>query len=322
MKIVFRIILALLLTTAWVDTAHAQNPKRTKHYKQKAKKLKKPSKEPKEYIPVATEDGDGDGVPNYYDHCPDTPKGQTVTTFGCPPDRDEDGFPDDVDPCPDEWGSKENKGCPPMDRDKDGILDKDDKCPDVPGEPRFAGCPDSDKDGIPDYKDECPNEKGNAPSGCPSKVAENKDTDNDGVPDFNDKCPKVPGIKENKGCPEMKPEDKAAIKAAFENLLFETSKDVIKQSSYQSLNELAKVLMKYPETSLRLEGHTDDQGGEEDNLDLSQRRADAVKIYLTNRGVSDYRISAKGYGESRPVDTNDTAEGRKHNRRVEMNIDY
>ena len=317
------IILLIVLSFGIVHSVEAQNPKRTKVYKKKAKKIKKPSKEPVDYNPRGVRDTDGDGVPNYYDHCPNTPKGQTVTTFGCAPDRDRDGFADAIDPCPDEWGPKDNKGCPYSDRDNDGILDAEDVCPDTPGERRFLGCPDTDGDGIQDSKDNCPQEKGiPANQGCPQKLAANKDSDNDGIPDFRDKCVYTPGIPENKGCPEMKPEDKEAIKAAFENLLFETGKDIIKSSSYPSLRELANVLKKYPETSLKLEGHTDNQGDDDSNLDLSQRRADAVKNFLMNNGVPGNRITAKGYGETRPVDTNDTATGRTHNRRVEMKIDY
>jgi outer membrane protein OmpA-like peptidoglycan-associated protein len=214
-------------------------------------------------------------------------------------------------------------GCPALDTDGDGILDKDDKCPHVKGEPRFGGCPDTDGDGIADEFDKCPDVKGaRAYQGCPQVVEANADSDNDGIPDFKDACPDEPGVPENKGCPEMSEEDKAAILAAFENLLFESGKDVIQTSSHESLKELAAVLVKNAGANLRLEGHTDNVGDDDANLDLSDRRTKAVKLFLVNQGVKRSRISATGFGETRPVTTNDTADGRKQNRRVEMKIDY
>lgn len=310
----------LLITSVQYDVA-AQNPKRTKHYKKRNKKKKKPSDEKIDYKP-SQKDTDGDGVANYYDHCPNTPKGQVVTTFGCPPDRDKDGFPDSEDPCPDDWGPKDNDGCPYLDKDKDGILDKDDECPDVAGERRFLGCPDTDGDGIQDSKDKCPKVRGVTPDGCPQELQANSDRDNDGIPDFKDSCPDQPGVPANKGCPEMTPEEKEAIKAAFENLLFETGKDIIKKHSYESLRELAKVMQHNQGAYLKLEGHTDNVGDDAANMDLSQRRADAVRDFLVNEGVKYDHVTPIGYGETRPVDSNDTVEGRKHNRRVEMIIEY
>ncbi|HEY8401543.1 MAG TPA: OmpA family protein, partial [Cytophagaceae bacterium] len=142
----------------------------------------------------------------------------------------------------------------------------------------------------------------------------------DGVSDYEDLCPKTPGVKHNKGCPEIKPEEQAALKKAFENLLFESGKDVIVSSSFSSLDELAKVLRNNPKYKLHLEGHTDNVGDDQANMDLSKRRAMAVKNYLTSKGVSATRITTDGFGETKPIDTNDTEEGRHRNRRVEMNI--
>jgi hypothetical protein len=92
-----------------------------------------------------------------------------------PPDRDLDKIPDEVDACPDEAGppNKDPKrnGCPVHDRDGDGILDEQDACPDKPGipypDPKGNGCPDSDNDGLPDPIDQCVNEPGPPPTGCP-----------------------------------------------------------------------------------------------------------------------------------------------------------
>ena len=105
-------------------------------------------------------------------------------------------------------------------------------------------------------------------------------------------------------------------------MLFETGKDVIMPSSYQALNELASIMNKNTASKLHLEGHTDNVGNDANNMDLSDRRAKAVRAYLGAKGISTERITAVGYGETRPKTTNVTVEGRQKNRRVEMNIAY
>lgn len=107
---------------------------------------------------------------------------------------------------------------------------------------------------------------------------------------------------------------------AQDNLLFETGKSVILQSSYNSLNELAKWLKENTNFNLELVGHTDSQGMDSYNLKLSQNRANAVKTYLEKQLVEGTRIIASGKGESEPIATNDTAEGRAKNRRVVFTI--
>jgi outer membrane protein OmpA-like peptidoglycan-associated protein len=314
MKCIQLTLLAFLISIF----ASAQNPSQTAKRNKAAKKAARHSKhEPYEYVP-STHDSDGDGVEDYTDKCPGTPRGTKVTTFGCPPDTDFDGIYDDDDQCVNEPGPKDNRGCPYGDKDKDGILDKDDDCPDVAGLAKFKGCPDTDKDGLMDAKDKCPNEYGPIEfGGCPDT-----DVDGDGVPDHKDLCPKTPGVISNKGCPQMSPEQEKALKHAFDNLLFESGKDIIMEGSYASLNELGKVLIKDEKAKLYLEGHTDDVGNDHDNLDLSRRRAISVKKYLTDMSVSESRIRTDGFGETRPICLDPTDECRKKNRRVEMNIYY
>lgn len=310
---------ALLLLALFSSTAvFAQNPKQSAKRAKETKKAARHSKhEPYEYVPVI-HDSDGDGVEDYTDKCPGTPRGTKVTTFGCPFDTDFDGLYDYEDMCVNEPGPRDNKGCPYADKDGDGVLDKDDDCDDIPGLPQYKGCPDTDKDGLVDAKDRCPNEYGPIEfGGCPDT-----DVDGDGVPDHQDLCPKTPGVKSNKGCPKMNPEQEKALKHAFENLLFETKSDVIKQESYSSLNELGKVLIKDDKAKLYLEGHTDDVGNDNDNLDLSRRRAVSVKKYLMEMGIADSRIRTDGFGETRPVCGEQTDDCRHRNRRVEMNIYY
>lgn len=311
-------ILTLLTVLTFCGIAVAQNPSQSKQHEKAMKKAaKKSHHEPYEYQPHAA-DTDGDGVNDYTDKCPDTPKGHKVTTFGCPFDTDFDGLYDYEDSCVTEPGPRENHGCPWGDKDKDGITDNVDQCPDAAGPKENKGCPwgDRDKDGIIDKEDKCPDVPGLAKyKGCP-------DTDGDGIPDDEDLCPKVPGIKENRGCPPIKKEDEAVIKRAFDNLLFKTGEDVILPSSFKSLNELAAMMQKNPTMKLHLEGHTDDVGDDAANMLLSENRAKSVKRYLTNYGIKESRIYTAWYGETRPKSTNDTEQGRKLNRRVEMNLTY
>ena len=166
--------------------------------------------------------------------------------------------------------------------------------------------------------DNCPKEKGTFElKGCPPK-----DSDLDGIPDVDDLCPKTAGILELRGCPPLKPEEKEALKRAFDNLLFETGSDVIIESSFASLNDLAKVMMNNPATKLRLEGHTDDVGEDNSNLLLSRKRAAAVEKYLEDRGITAARITSEGFGETRPKLPNTNDGNRKVNRRVEMILLY
>ncbi|MFP3593724.1 OmpA family protein [Chryseobacterium sp. SIMBA_038] len=87
-----------------------------------------------------------------------------------------------------------------------------------------------------------------------------------------------------------------------------------------NLDKLAKVLVDNPDTNINVYGHTDSKGADDYNMKLSQRRADAVKAYLAGKGIASSRMFAKGEGESMPVATNDTDEGRAKNRRVEFAI--
>ena len=296
--------------------ALAQNPEQTDKYKKKSKKGEREKEYLKGTFKPTGRDADGDGVSDYTDKCPNTPKGEKVTSFGCPFDTDFDHIYDYEDRCVNEKGPRENGGCPWGDKDADRIPDNEDECPEFAGIPKFRGCPDTDKDGIKDSEDACPEEFGKAENrGCPQSA---KDTDGDGLFDNEDLCPNKVGLRANKGCPDMKPEDKAALQRAFDNLQFETAKDVISKSSYASLNDLAVVLSNNTHYKLHLEGHTDNKGDPKKNLDLSKRRAAAVEKYLESKGVHHEQITSTGYGDTKPKDTNDTEAGRAKNRRVEM----
>lgn len=320
-----KLLYIFLLTTFFIggvstSTVYAQNPKQTKKRKKKAKKMAKPKDEPIPYAQSKKRDNDGDGVPNYYDHCPNSKPGENVTSFGCPPNDDGDGLFNHEDKCPNEYGPKENDGCPYGDKDGDGILDKDDMCPDTPGPKKWNGCGDRDGDGVRDSEDKCPDEPGLVGlQGC-AKQAE--DTDKDGLLDKDDKCPFVAGPIENQGCPEFTDEELRILQAAFENLLFESNSAVIQQSSYESLNGLAEVMVNNEKATLYLEGHTDNVGDDDKNMQLSKDRAASVKKYLTDAGVAGNRITTAGFGETRPVASNDTSDGRRQNRRVMMELGF
>lgn len=233
-----------------------------------------------------------------------------------PRDSDGDGVADNEDLCPNVKGIKEYKGCP--DTDGDGVFDDLDECPKVLGPKDNKGCPwpDSDNDGLSDNKDDCPTISGPVENrGCPYG-----DTDGDGVNDNVDPCPKTTGPVENKGCPVIEKKDQKVIDMAFKNLEFETSKDIIEESSKPSLNSLAEKLKQKPEWNLLLSGHTDNDGDDDANMILSKNRSETVKSYLISRGISESRIRVNYFGETEPVANNNTSEGRQKNRRVEFVI--
>jgi OmpA-OmpF porin, OOP family len=104
------------------------------------------------------------------------------------------------------------------------------------------------------------------------------------------------------------------------DVLFETGKAELRPGALQNLYPLVTFLQKYPERRVVIEGHTDSVGSDAYNLDLSQRRADAVRDFLLQNGVNPAQLTTRGYGKASPVASNATAEGRQQNRRVELII--
>ena len=261
-------------------------------------------------------DTDGDGVTDRKDKCPDTPAGVKVDVNGCPFDADGDGVADYQDKCPDVKGLAALQGCP--DADNDGVADNDDKCPNTPAGVKVdaTGCPlDADADGVADYLDKCPNTPAGAKvdaNGCPL------DRDGDGVPDYQDRCPDRAGPASNKGCPEIKAEARKVLNEATKSIQFDFNKSTLKPSSFPKLQEMVKILNDYPDYSLSIAGHTDSKGEDNYNLRLSYERAAAARTYMLSRGIPAERIEARGYGETKPIATNDTEAGRALNRRVDF----
>jgi outer membrane protein OmpA-like peptidoglycan-associated protein len=283
---------------------------------------------------VLPQDKDDDGIEDKVDKCVDQPEDFDgfEDTDGCPDlDNDNDGIPDTTDKCMDLAedfdGFQDDDGCPDLDNDGDGIPDLTDKCPNEPedfdGVQDQDGCPDvvqdSDNDGIPDDMDKCPLKAEDVDGfqdddGCPDL-----DNDLDGILDDQDKCSNEPetfnGYEDEDGCPDERPIEERFI---LRGVNFESGSAALTPDSYSILDQVVRSLKAYPEVRVEIAGYTDEVGKEDYNLGLSQRRADSVKQYVVNAGISADRILARGYGESNPVAPNATAAGRAENRRIEF----
>jgi OOP family OmpA-OmpF porin len=147
----------------------------------------------------------------------------------------------------------------------------------------------------------------------PAAPPPNPDLDGDGVPNERDKCPNTrPGaVVDLDGC-----EVEAVIE--LEGVYFDFDKATIKPEGMAVLDQAAAMLQKHERVVVEVAGHTDSVGSDAYNKGLSERRANSVKDYLTSKGVTATRLTARGYGEAQPVASNDTDEGRAENRRVEL----
>ena len=216
-------------------------------------------------------------------------------------DRDFDLIPDARDQCPTQPEDRDQyldmDGCPDEDNDKDGILDIRDRCANDP----------EDKDGFEDT------------DGCPDE-----DNDKDGILDTQDKCPLKPETKnryqDEDGCPDQVSQGGQLISVG-EKIFFANNQSIILRKSYPVLAQVAQLMKRYPEIRLiRIEGHTDNKGSSQRNKILSKARAEAVKVHLVSLGVEIGRLQSVGYGDTRPIHTNDTDQGRSLNRRVDFRI--
>lgn len=252
------------------------------------------------------------------------------------PDSDDDGLLDPDDRCPqqpeDRDSYQDEDGCPDPDNDQDGILDVSDRCPLQPEDlDQFEdddGCadPDNDQDGVLDAADRCPLDPEDRDQFEDDDGCKDPDNDRDGRPDAQDKCPNDPedldGFEDSDGCAE---EGAGLVKLTCQRIeikeavYFDTSADTIQQRSFGLLDQVSALLIQAQHIKrVRVEGHTDNRGTPQYNLDLSKRRAEAVARYLTEHGVERDRLVSEGYGIAKPIADNNTEQGRAANRRVEF----
>ena len=248
------------------------------------------------------------------------------------------------DACPNQPGPASNQGCPLIDSDGDGLYDPGqnvpaeqiDTCPNEPGPKATQGCPlvDSDRDGLfdpgqglaPEEEDKCPAQAGpRETQGCPIL-----DTDNDGIADPGqgvvpeDQCPTEPetdnDYQDEDGCPDEIPKAVKKFTGAIRGINFDVDKDTIKPNSTKTLSSAVKVLKDFPDVRIEISGHTDADGSRDHNLDLSKRRAAAVKRYLVDAGIAAGRIETRGAGPDEPIADNGTRRGKAENRRIEFKL--
>jgi OOP family OmpA-OmpF porin len=232
-----------------------------------------------------------------------------------PADSDADGVTDDMDKCPGTpAGTRVNADGCPLDSDGDGVIDPNDKCPNTPAGTRVDanGCElDSDGDGVVDSRDQCPN----TPAGTKvdAKGCE-LDSDGDGVVDSKDECPNTPAGErvDFRGCPFTQ-------EIQLPGVVFDTDSADLRPESFAVLDGAVETLRRYSDIQVEVAGHTDSVGSDGYNQRLSQRRAETVLKYLTDRGVTN-AVRARGYGERQPIASNATEEGRLTNRRVTLRI--
>lgn len=302
-------------------------------------------------------DSDGDGVRNDVDMEKHTPKGFPVNKSGIARDSDNDGVPDGRDLQPDTpRGARIDALGVGFDSDGDGVYDGLDEEPQTPylaPVDRFGVALDDDRDGIPNDRDLEPKSLWGA---VVTRTGQSRDGDGDGVPDGIDMEPRTPrgamvnasgasidgdgdgvpdGIDEEANTPKgvlVDRKGRALIRQEvnlphdgfirLNTLYFESGNIFPNRESWTVVDEIGRLLLKYPALNIQIEGHTDAGGTPETNYRISRERAKSVLDYLMKRfpQLDRRRFRVVGYGADKPAANNSTPEGRKANRRVDFVI--
>ncbi len=199
-------------------------------------------------------------------------------------------------PTPEKTKKPKEKEDPRKDSDGDGVPDDIDKCPDVKGMQTYLGCPP-------------PEQEKKEPA-----IDQTLETDTDMMDNQND----------SDGLDEYRPisgQDRQFIQNAMNRIFFETASSNLLPSSYPTLDSVAMIMNRYPSMKLDVRGYTDNRGSYDINQVLSVMRAYEVKYYLVKQqGIKMRRITSNGYNQENPIASNETPEGRKLNRRVELHV--
>jgi outer membrane protein OmpA-like peptidoglycan-associated protein len=310
---------------------------------------------PDVYGPVVSNgcpDADGDGIKDSQDKCP-TQAGY-ANLLGCL-DSDYDSVIDPEDACPNQYGEELN-GCPTAklaDKDGDNVPDERDECPDTPGFFTALGCPDADGDGVKDSEDTCPNEYGSKTNkGCavaqalvqtPESVRPSVNTEsptmNTTVYVTKEPTPTKPSkkVKETvstytpevtNNTPRLNPNEavsdeefcKRVSMSDLGNAYFNVNVTKPQENSFNTLSNVVEIMRRCSDLKITISGHADSDGNEVTNLELSQKRANAIKDYLIKKGISARRLIIQAFGESKPINAGDNANGKQTNRRVEFEL--
>jgi OOP family OmpA-OmpF porin len=250
-------------------------------------------------------DTDKDGVYDYLDRCPNTPMGVKVDQNGCPADADKDGVPNYLDRCPDtSVGVKvDGYGCP-ADADQDSVPDYLDRCADTPRGVNvdMVGCPlDSDMDGVPDYLDKCPN------------TPEGVRVDKDGCPTDSMAIGIVEtGIADT----EITPAPKKELTTL--KIEFDVNSCDINPKHQKEISRFVESIKKAPGGRVVIKGYAEQFGKEEKNVQLSYKRADALRKKFVEMGIASDRLRIVGHAHLQAS----SSPAKSSNRRAEAMIDY
>jgi outer membrane protein OmpA-like peptidoglycan-associated protein len=296
-------------------------------------------------------DGDRDGVIDGLDRCEETPSGALVDATGCPSDNDGDRILEGLDRCPNTptGATVDRLGCP-GDQDNDRVFDGIDRCPDTPPGTvvNSFGCApttpvrDADRDGVSDAADRCPNTPAGTQvdaNGCPLAG----DADRDGTPDTGDLCPNTPPNTrvDTYGCPiapapgQVNPPPPAQAADTGQRLApaqtlrgrwtvpgnaFAIRSAVLRSAVHPQLDSIAEVLRSEPQTRVEIGGNAHDRLPPTENLKLSTDRAQAIRLYLLQKGVAGSQLTIRGYGSSNLITQDSSDVARVLNRRIEIRV--